>query len=240
MAGLCWMVVVLVFSLSAGHTEAMDLNEVQRIVEYLLNKYSKDSKNNDNKLQFSLAVNIPENQDLTKLQELFNADDADTVKKAIKRKVYTSNNMVAAMPLKKKDDHAEARVLDNIQSLAVGSAGKSLVFYSYLSPCVRMCANPNNDKNILSKINGRISTGQWGETIFVFSTVSQTYKDQNNKEQTCSEEEIRDALKELGKTSLNYNIFRCDYPINRQFQCINCFHGKEPVEGCVKKEFINV
>ncbi|KAF1394556.1 hypothetical protein PFLUV_G00002260 [Perca fluviatilis] len=76
MAGLCWMAVVLAFSLSVGNTGAIDLNEVQAIVNFILNKYSI-------KGQFSLAVNIPVNQDLNRLQDLFNADVATTVKNVV-------------------------------------------------------------------------------------------------------------------------------------------------------------
>ena len=39
MAGLCWMAVVLAFSLSVGNTGAIDLNEVQAIVNFILNKW---------------------------------------------------------------------------------------------------------------------------------------------------------------------------------------------------------
>ncbi|XP_039673074.1 uncharacterized protein LOC120569296 isoform X3 [Perca fluviatilis] len=37
MAGLCWMAVVLVFSLSVGNTGTMTQNEVQAIVNFILN-----------------------------------------------------------------------------------------------------------------------------------------------------------------------------------------------------------
>ncbi|XP_039666508.1 uncharacterized protein LOC120565143 [Perca fluviatilis] len=245
MAGLCWMAVVLAFSLSAGNTEAMNQNRLETIVKYIMEMYSVCNKGNT--LQFSLAVNIPENQYLN-LQELFKDDVADNVKRLLKKgKVYTSNNMVAAMPMKKKDEHAEARVLANIQPLPDSSAGKSLVFYSYLSPCVTKCANPKHDDNILKDINEKIPKDKWAERVFVFSTIFKKYTDQNGKEQEFSENEIRDALKELGGTTLDYNIFRCDYSYNAQasdhsgpFQCIKCFSNgaPEPVdEHCVQKEF---
>ncbi|XP_078126809.1 uncharacterized protein LOC144530914 [Sander vitreus] len=231
MAGLCWMAGVLAFSLSVGNTEAMDQNKVQTIVNFILNKYLIPNK------QFSLAVNIPVNQDLKKLQDLFNADNAITVKMVVQReKVYKGTNVVEALPLKgnKYTEHAEARVLDNIKPLADSSKGKSLVFYSYLSPCGAKCTNPNN-YNILDKIN-YIPKDRWADSAFVFSKVFDGYKDPNGKWVYFTLEEIRDTLKNLGTTKFGRNnIFRCRVSYD-QTHCIKCFSNDspEPVDGCVK------
>ncbi|XP_028421331.1 uncharacterized protein LOC114546612 [Perca flavescens] len=233
MAGLCWMAVVLVFSLSVGNTEAMDQNKLEKIVKYIMDTYS--TKTNSGHIKhYSLAVNIPENQDLNRLQDLFKADDLK------KKEVYTSTIVVTARPL--KHEHAEARVLANIQPLADSSEGKSLVFYSYLSPCGHKCTDPEHDDNILKLINETFPKGKWAEHVFVFSTI---YIDQNHE---LSDDEIRDVLKKLGGTALHYNIFRCDNSYNAQasdhsgpFQCIKCFSNGAPEpfdERCIKKEFI--
>ncbi|XP_034757282.1 uncharacterized protein LOC117962216 isoform X2 [Etheostoma cragini] len=235
MAGLCWMVVVLVFSLSAGHSEAMNKNDVQKIVQYILGRYSIVNKH------FSLAVNIPVNQDLTKLPELFNDDDAATVRNTVQSgNVYRGINVVEALPRSytaangyQYTDHAEARVLDNIQPLAHCSAGNSLVFYSYLSPCGTKCTNPNNYNNILKKIDN-IRKDKWADSAFVFSTVFDGYKDQNGNYVYFTVDEIRNTLKNLGTTKFRRdNIFRCFRGKNNIISCINCFKNGALSDDCV-------
>ncbi|KAA8593143.1 hypothetical protein FQN60_018598, partial [Etheostoma spectabile] len=232
MAGLCWIVVVLVFSLSAGHTEAMNQNDVETITKYILDKYFIANKH------FSLAVNIPMNQNLNRLQDLFNADDATTVMNTVRSgAVYRGTNLVEASPRSytapnrnQYTEHAEARVLDNIQPLAASSAGKSLVFYSYLSPCGAKCTNPNNYNNILNKIDN-IPNDRWADSAFVFSTVFDGFKDQNGRYVYFTVDEIRNTLQNLGATKFGQdNIFRC---FRGKRQCIKCFNNGVLSPQCV-------
>ncbi|XP_039673086.1 uncharacterized protein LOC120569296 isoform X4 [Perca fluviatilis] len=64
MAGLCWMAVVLAFSLSVGNTGAMDQNKVQKLAKYILNNCFLGEG------QVSLAVNFPANLDQNSLHKI--------------------------------------------------------------------------------------------------------------------------------------------------------------------------
>ncbi|XP_028424411.1 uncharacterized protein LOC114548619 [Perca flavescens] len=237
MAGLCWMAVVLAFSLSAGNTEAMDLGYVTDTAAIILAKCFIDAN------QFSVAVNIPKNQDLDTLREI--SEECKYLITLIGQQdgLYKSSILVAATPKtttatngNRYTDHAEARVLDNIEPLADSSEGKSLFFYSYLSPCGAKCTNPNKNNNILKKIDN-IPNDRWADSAFVFSNVFDGYTDQNGKYVYFSEGEIRNTLINLGQTKFGSdNIFRCSFSSTGQIRCIECFinGSTEPVDGCVK------
>lgn len=184
--------------------------------------------------QFSLAINIPVDQDLNNLDKVFEKDPfATVIEKVSKHEVYQGTNVVAA---KFKNfgtftDHAEARVLDKIKPLADRSKGNFLVLYSYLSPCSAKCTNAHNEYNILDKINKVIS--KWEDYAFVFSKVF----DRTKNGTIINKTELVEALKRLGGSNIGHNnIFRCYRPKKSDFQCISCYINGKLSDECVNNK----
>ncbi|KAL7404615.1 hypothetical protein ABVT39_017169 [Epinephelus coioides] len=136
MAGLCWTAVVLALLLSTGRSSAaVDQNWLTSVIEGIKNEYDLGDT-------FSLAVNIPQDQDINNLQQVFQGDPADTVKQTVsKGEVYQGTRVLAATGSK-----ALSRVLENMQPLINSSQGNFLVIYSEESPSA-------NEDNITGKIN---------------------------------------------------------------------------------------
>ncbi|XP_022616406.1 uncharacterized protein LOC111232967 [Seriola dumerili] len=220
MAGLCWVTVVLTFLLSPGiSATAVDKDDLKKIVNFMMNRYNI-------KTQVGVAVNIPKDQDLNTLQEVF--EKADVVRKKLdNNSVYVDAcRMVAARPY--KNVHAEVRVLKNMENLVNNANDHFLVFYSFYSPCGRHCMNENGPYSIIPKINEVFPN--WNQFAFVFSEVF----DKTSKGDPIDKNETEEALKQLGRSKVGHdNIFRCYKPKNKDFQCINCFNDKEPVAQCV-------
>ncbi|XP_044197779.1 uncharacterized protein LOC122974010 [Thunnus albacares] len=102
MAGVHWMAVTLAVLLSAGNSlAAVDQNQLRRIVNEILNRFTPSYGNGRNFPMFSLAVSIPYNSD-TKMYDISKVtDDGDQVRKTIVDcEVYTSERMVAATVLR--------------------------------------------------------------------------------------------------------------------------------------------
>ncbi|XP_044202304.1 uncharacterized protein LOC122979142 [Thunnus albacares] len=230
MSGLCWMAVMLTFLLSAGNSFAVvDKKELANIVKFIIDRYEINS-------QVSVAVNIP--QENANLQEIFKKATTDAVKRKLSsNQVYPGDNsdtkVVVAKPkfasqVKPYTDHAEALVLENIKPLVQDSNGKFLVFYSFYSPCGEKCTNKDNDFNIIGKINNVIP--KWKNYAFVFSKVF----DRTGEKVVIDKQQTIKSLKQLGNSKIGQNnIFRCYEPINKAFQCINCFDNGNVVEQCV-------
>ncbi|XP_071359766.1 uncharacterized protein [Trachinotus anak] len=227
MAGLSWMTVVLVFLLSTDYSLAdVDQNKLTQIVKVMTDTYNIRN-------QVSVAVNIPENQDVNQLNDAFWNPQA--VAKTIKKKlVYIDNGrIVAAKPEVHRDYtvHAEVRVLGNMQTLVNSANGHFLVFYSFLSSCSENCMNPSSEYSIIPKINEVFPS--WNQFAFVFSKVFE----KTSKGEAIPKADIVEALKQLGKSKVGYNnVFRCYEPKNKDFQCINCFNGEEPVDQCLAND----
>lgn len=114
-------------------------------------------------------------------------------------------------------DHAEYRTLQNIGTLVSKHKGSDdlLVFYVLASPCDKRCTNQNSYWNILESIK---SITNWRNYAVVFTHVFQPWNGPKIPEQ-----ELKEALKQLGHSVGLDNIFRCykDNNINKM-QCINC------------------
>ncbi|XP_042247462.1 uncharacterized protein LOC121883116 isoform X2 [Thunnus maccoyii] len=156
MAGLHWVAVVLVFFLSTGNSlAAVDKSWLTSIVKGIKNEYALGDT-------FSLAVNVPQNQDPTNLQEVFQDDPADKVKQSVSQgQVYRGSRVVAA-------SGAVLNVLENIQPLITSSQGNFLIVYSEESPCGLTCTS-KNEGTVADKINDVIKN--WSGYAFVFSKV---------------------------------------------------------------------
>ncbi|XP_044201185.1 uncharacterized protein LOC122976658 [Thunnus albacares] len=233
MAGLCWVTVMLAFSLSAVNSlAAVDQNRLARIVDGILEEY-------ETKGMFSLAVSIPENQNQNTdqiLQEVFRSDPGNNVRNKINNGgVYIGSRVVAAKVLRRLNggaDHAESRVVDHLNRLHNSrNANDMLLFYVYASPCIEKCSSETHHENILRRIN---HIRQWRSYAVVFSKI---FIPKNHEPNT--DQQRREALQRLGMYQVNQgsigldNIFRCDGPPG-QMQCTSCSSDNQVADYCVQ------
>ncbi|KAF3688111.1 hypothetical protein EXN66_Car003783 [Channa argus] len=219
MAGLCWMPVVLTFFLSAGSSvAAVDQNRLATIVNGILRQYGTQG-------MFSLAVTVPDNlnQNINQvLQQILQSDPADNVKNKVNNgEVYVGTRVVAAKVLKHLTggaDHAESRVVDNLNNLVNGRNNNDLMlFYVYASPCVEKCSSDTHRLSILERIK---PINQWPNRAVVFSKIFRPNTGPGN-----TDEQRGEALQRLGSSVGLTNIFRCDG--SRQLQCTSCYNERE-------------
>ncbi|GAA6229056.1 hyphally regulated cell wall protein 1-like [Lates japonicus] len=213
MAGLRLMAVALVFFLSAEPSlAAMDQTWLANIIEGIKNQYALGDT-------FSLAVNVPQDQDPSNLQQVLQGDPADKVTQTVSQgQVYQGPRVVAATK-----SGALSRVLENIQPFIKSSQGNFLIIYSVESPCGPTCTNAN-ENGIAAKIND--ITQNWSGYAFVFSNVADvTAAGMSQKAQ---------LFKQLTISRLGLdNIFRCYEPGDDDFQCTSCSTGGDVTPSCV-------
>ncbi|KAK2918478.1 uncharacterized protein [Channa argus] len=213
MAGLCWMTVGLALLLSAGNSlAAVDQTWLTSIIEGIKDQYPLGNT-------FSLAVNIPENQELDSLQEVLKDDSADKVKQAVSQgQVYQGSRVVAAA-----QPEALSQVLENMQPLIKSSQGNFLIIYSEESPCGSTCTN-TNEGSIATKIND--VTENWSGYAFVFSKVAAG--------PDADMSQLAQSFKQLTISKLGLeNVFRCYQPGDDAFQCISCSSGGDVTPSCL-------
>ncbi|XP_038133977.1 protein qua-1-like [Cyprinodon tularosa] len=207
MAVLCWVVLGLsVFLSPRSSLAAVDQSWLTNIVENIRNEYPLGDT-------YTVALNIPVNQDPESLTEVLNDDPEDKVKQTVSQgQVYQGTRVVAAT-----QSDALARVLQKVEPLIKSSAGNALIVYSegYLK------AN-----GIDSQISNIIQN--WGSYAFVFSKVA---SDANNNVLNRDELFKRQAFSKFGLE----NIFRC-YETGDSFQCTNCRNGNGVAPSCVQDE----
>ncbi|XP_049428526.1 uncharacterized protein si:dkey-96g2.1 [Epinephelus fuscoguttatus] len=216
MAGLCWMAVMVAFFLSAENSLAVDQNRLASFVNGIVRQYATQG-------MFSLAVSIPDNQNQN-INDIFQSDPPDNVKNAINNgDVYKGPRVVAAKvlrPTNGRPDHAESRVVDELNRLFRRSNPNDLLlFYVYASPCVERCSSNTHQQSILRRIQ-RIR--QWRNYAFVFSKIFRASNGYTN-----TDAERRGALERLGSSIGLENIFRCDG------QCTSCSYGGYVANYCV-------
>ncbi|XP_030595443.1 uncharacterized protein LOC115787012 isoform X3 [Archocentrus centrarchus] len=208
MGGLCWLLLVLaLFPSPPNILAAVDQSWLTSIVAGIKNEYELGDS-------FSVAVNIPRNQDPDSLQQVLQNDPADRVKEAISQaSMYKGTRVVAAT-----QPHALTRVLQNIRPLIKSSDGNVLVIYSEGSP-------GSNDNGITSSIND--ITHNWGGYAFAFSNVADVPASDTSQ--------LTQSFKRLhiAKLGLN-NIFRCYEPGDDTFQCTTCSSGGDVAPSCVQ------
>ncbi|XP_030000335.1 uncharacterized protein LOC115426385 [Sphaeramia orbicularis] len=210
MTGLWWKTTLLVFFLSSGNTwAAVDQTWLTSVAQAIKNEYAPDDT-------FSLAVNIPENQDPNDLQPIFQDDPVDKVRESVSQgQVYQGTRVVAAGTL--------SSVFDNIQHLKQSSWGNVLVIYSEQSPCGPQCSSTNQD-GITAKINDVIQN--WSSYAFVFS------KALDNS--AADIPQAAESFKNLQISQLGLdNVFRCYKPDDAPFQCTSCNLDGNVTPSCV-------
>lgn len=175
--------------------------------------------------QVCLAVNIPNDQNLNNLAEVFAPTTA--VWETQRAQVYVSNGeLVAAIPY--RNAHAESRVLNNMNSLINKANNHFLVFYSFYSPCYGTCTNVESTYTIIPRINEIIPNWK-GQHAFVFSSVFE----RTSKGAIIDQNQTKQALLALANSEIGFNnIFRC-YKPGDTFQCIRCFNDENPVQQCL-------
>ncbi|XP_039860188.1 uncharacterized protein LOC120716678 isoform X2 [Simochromis diagramma] len=207
MAGLCWLVMVPAFFLSPPNIlAAVNQDWLTDIVAAVKNKYELGDS-------FSVALNIPQNQDPSSLQEVLQNDPADSVRGAISQdQVYKGTRVVAAT-----QSQALSHVLHNIQPFIKSSEGNVLVIYSENSPI-------SNDKGITLNISD--ITNNWSGYAFVFSNVVDVPASDTSQ--------LTQSFKHLEITKLGLNnIYRCYAPGDDAFQCTRCSSGGDVTPTCV-------
>ncbi|XP_038595661.1 uncharacterized protein LOC119919325 [Micropterus salmoides] len=215
MAGLCWMAVMLAFVLSVGNSvDAVTPEILARFVDRILGKYGTDG-------MFSLAVMIPQNQNQNQdqnFQQVFKTDLGNKVRNMMnKNQVYIGNRVVAAKFLKGAD-HAELRVLANMQGLLDhhNAEDNFLLFYVYASPCPQCPLNRN-----WGKLNRRV-----GGHAFVFTKLF-IPRDSTNFSNTYRDT----ALTQLGNAVNRHTIFRCEGGRNN-VRCTSCVDRNNIAQYC--------
>ncbi|XP_028994344.1 uncharacterized protein LOC114848204 [Betta splendens] len=219
MASRCWMAVVLTVLLTE-HILAVDQNRLADIVNGILRQYGTQG-------MFSLAVTIPENQNLNinqVLQQVFQSDPAANVRNKLNNnEVYIGNRVVAAKRYTQSfgTDHAESRVVDHLSQIFNNSTQNDLLFfYVFASPCVEKCSSSTHRQNILGRIQ---SIRRWRDWAFVFSVI---FRPNNAPENT--EEQRQAALQRLGNSVDLNKIFRC---YGRQ--CTSCYSNGQVAQYCI-------
>lgn len=228
-----WSWMLLVFLLPA--TGSLDVeNWLTPTVEIIRTEYSIRS-------QFCVAVNIPVDQNSSQLLDVLQNDRYEKVEKVMNDTddLYIGTRVVAAKPhvedaevrvlpnmdglyidtravtAKPHVKHAEVRVLNNMDGLCNQSQDNFLVFYTYLSPCAKQCANPDDDRNILDDIQ-YITDTYWKERHALVFGQPCTYL--NGREIT--KEQLEESFRNLKAKGFK-NIFRC-YFRNDVYQCHSC------------------
>ncbi|XP_014858273.1 PREDICTED: uncharacterized protein LOC106927305 [Poecilia mexicana] len=204
MAALCWVVLGLAVLLSPQRSlAAVNQDWLTNIIQNLKNEYALGDS-------YSLAVNIPVNQDLGSLAEVLKDDPADAVKQAISAgQVYQGTRVVAAV-----QSGALGQVLEKIQPLIKSSDGNVLIVYSEGYP------DANGIDNKISDV-----VQNWKSYAFVFSKVADVADADTLQRAALFKQQ------EVSKFGLE-NIFRC-YEQSNSFQCTNCKEGDNVAPSCV-------
>lgn len=141
-------------------------------------------------------------------------------------------------------DHAEFRTLQHVSSLAKSqqkSKEDMMVFYVRDSPCARICTDPHNTQNILSKVQDIM---KWKDYVVVFSNI---FRPENNNPERVNE--LRESLKRLGgaiadqgskvkdKSSNGLqHIFRCymqQEMDENKMKCFSCINNGKVAPKCI-------
>lgn len=176
---------------------------------------------------FSLAVSIPENQNVNineVLQQIFRSDSANSVRNKLNNnEVYVGSRVVAAKPYRRPTgtDHAESRVVDNLNSI-FRNRNDLLFFYVYASPCVEKCSSDTHRQSILTRIQ---SVSRWSDWAVVFSKIFSPNIGPGN-----TDDQRRAALQRLGGSVGLNHIFRCD---GNPRQCSSCSNSGQVALYCV-------
>ncbi|XP_008281628.1 uncharacterized protein LOC103358436 isoform X2 [Stegastes partitus] len=239
---------MLLLLLSAGTSRAVDKNWLTDIVAALLDEYVQQDKIQG---QFCLAANIPKNPSALG-QFLQNNRYTEDVEETLKGgDVYVGNAVVVAKPetweyrtrwatLRRREpreplDHAERRVLENLDPLIEKSKGHVLVIYSYLSAC-DMCTS-DEELRITEMIRDKV-VNHWSEYAFVFTKLfTKPGFSKEGQSVTRSVATLRQSLDDLANSGLHLeNIFRCYKPPNLVFRCYSCSSEGQAADVCVDED----
>lgn len=151
-------------------------------------------------------------------------DSVNNVEGAFQQdRVFVSDRVMAARPRPNEwtTDHAEARVANLLCSWYNQNQLNRdwILFYVKASPCATKCADPKHPGNILGEI---AKLKKWSRFAFVFSDVFQPNPNNQNAQGKVfqfTEEDQKNALKQVAKRIGRRNIFRCN-----NNTCVKCFN----------------
>lgn len=120
-------------------------------------------------------------------------------------------------------DHAEYRTLQKMNTLLNShNQNDLLLIYVFASPCALRCANANHKASIMNFLREY----EHLKVVFVFSKV---FKPRNSV--SIPEEQLHEALKNLGNAIGLQRIFRCD-KLNGKMSCMSCDVEGNVAEWC--------
>lgn len=158
------------------------------------------------------------------LTDQLTPDDIKNINNGV---VYSNSRLVFAIKHKDNKDHAELRVLKELEKKPL-DGGHLLVIFSYASPCDENCANPASYFNIISRLKNVVAMKTWENYAFVFEKVFTPAGEETDKEK------VETALKNIGASGIGLaNIFRCYKPKNEAFVCVSCSSGGAVEKQCV-------
>lgn len=181
---------------------------------------------------FSVALSIPERENqIYDINKALNGVNDSAVEEALKTgTVYNESRMIAARVKKVHGDyvHAEYRVLQNLDNLVNGQCDREhdlLLFFTLASPCYHRCANVSHPNSIINYLE---SIREWKHYAFVFSYVPKSKK----PELAVTEDQLREALQNLGNALGLKNIYRCQKSKDGM-TCRSCSNGGQVAQYCV-------
>ncbi|XP_039876555.1 uncharacterized protein LOC120726734 [Simochromis diagramma] len=236
MAGLWWITVTMLFSLSAGKLAEINQNQLATLIYHLTrtvrHEYNVYS-------MYAVAASIPKDEsrvsyDLRRVTDTnqriqFNDGILRTSRFVVAPIKYITNNNGVYL----YTQHAEWRLLQNLN--LEGQDGDLLVFFSYATPCLTSCANPNGNYKITDSLQKLFNKHKWGEKAFVFEAIFRPGGmniDSDEKRDEIKRSTTK-ALTNIANSIGSENIFRCYRPDNHDYICIKCFNGGKIVENCI-------
>lgn len=200
----------LLLSLLSSGIWASNVENLSKIIKYVNDNYRTGG-------QYAVAINVSPEQCTSNFSpdstNFLQEDPPTTVRNGIntENKIYIGNQLIAAKPRisQRYNIHSEYTLLNPpnplespMKNLLKKNQNGCVVFFTYNSPCVRTCLNPNGQYNILKALD--MIKNHNGPKAFVFNKV---WHHDENKQNLASH------LREIDN---RVPLYRCDNT------CVSC------------------
>ncbi|XP_067092119.1 uncharacterized protein [Osmerus mordax] len=246
---------LFLFSLisSGVSAEEVDQNTLPKIIQFIGTNYQPSGQNdNGDRLQYAVAINVPAEQCGPGFSQdnFLSEDSAEAVKKDLKEhNLYKGSQLVAATPKgtgQTNAVHSERALLmckdssdavSPMQDMLNKNKDGCVVFYTYNSPCLKLCLNQAKD-NELKKARDKtiqrnrpkipplvqkcileslsVLTNHGGPKAFVFSRVYI---------EDLESDTLKAALKVVAE---KVPLYKCDAN-----SCFKCLSNGQIIEKCL-------